>query len=84
MAVPRTYAAQTIRVYRSPRTSICHQVVEYVVVQGSAAALDTDIVTRAKEAAEVEVSAAKGLDSEPCVPRVDGIAFAVGTTSGER
>ena len=54
------------------------------MVQGSAAALDTDIVTRAKEAAEVEVSAAKGLDSEPCVPRVDGIAFAVGTTSGER
>jgi hypothetical protein len=53
------------------------------VGQGSAAALDTGIVTRAKEAVEVEVSAAKDLDSEPCVPCVDSNAFAVGTTSGE-
>lgn len=57
---------------------------QYVAVQDSVSGLDTDIVIKVIEAVELEVAAAKGLDSEPYEPCVDGNVSAVGTTYGER
>lgn len=83
MAALRTYVAQTIRVYRSPRTWICLQEIEHVGMQNLDAALGTDIVTEAMEVVWVAASAAEDQDSEPCVPYEDDNVFAAGTTSAE-